>query len=268
MKNVITIALCFVLTACGVSEKDKKAVETIIHNTLIVEYAKAGINVDATNFTVNVNKLIAVDKEKEITEYKDWCYCAFSVNFKDGADNVFIKGDANFSEDAIKYSNVYNSDQLYIRVYDVTVSDDHLYGKKLLNSKYTINYFMGKTWNDLEREVTARVDIATYEILLVKGTDPTNYHVVIKNSKPTEEAVFEFAKAFKEEKSKTAACNIHVYDSKAIVPLLEKYPLKGDEYVLLADHYVGLYDFSGMEWWYPLQDSQYKDYGGKNWKKD
>ena len=75
------------------------------------------------------------------------------------------------------------------------------------------------------------------------------------------------ANYIKREKSPQENCNINIYDSKDIVHLIEKYPIKGQEYVDVADHYVYMLTFDGMGWYYPLKDALYIEYGGKKPKQ-
>ncbi|MEJ7766483.1 MAG: hypothetical protein WKF89_01640 [Chitinophagaceae bacterium] len=65
-------------------------------------------------------------------------------------------------------------------------------------------------------------------------------------------------------------CHVHVYDSKSILPLVDIYPLTGKEYIKLSDHFVSISTFDAPEVrdWYPYHDFKYKEYGGKNWKKE
>lgn len=107
-----------------------------------------------------------------------------------------------------------------------------------------------------------------YEIL---GTDHNNavenFYVYFKNISVNKDSIQDFATSFKREHS-NKQCNIYIIDNKSIYPLVKKYPLKGSEYIKVADHFVALYDFSNDISLYPLQDIYYKNQGGKNWKKD
>jgi hypothetical protein len=107
-----------------------------------------------------------------------------------------------------------------------------------------------------------------YQILYSKtqGT-VTNYRVLVLWKNFNETKLNKLAKAIKEEKSPYSKCSISIYDSKDIVPLIEKYPIVGQEYVKLADHFVFELMFDGMTLYYPLKDSQYRIYGGTNPRK-
>lgn len=114
-----------------------------------------------------------------------------------------------------------------------------------------------------------RLDTSLYEIMK-KETRPTveNFHVLIKFSDFDENKIAEFIKQFRDEFC-TIQCNIYVYDSKSIQDIIDKYPLEGEEYILMADHFVAMSSFEIPDEidWYPFQDIQYKNYGGNNWKK-
>lgn len=64
-------------------------------------------------------------------------------------------------------------------------------------------------------------------------------------------------------------CNVVIYDTKLIEPLIDVYPLDKKQYLEMADHLISFSTFDAVEVksWYPFQDFQYKEYGGKNWKK-
>lgn len=109
-----------------------------------------------------------------------------------------------------------------------------------------------------------------YEIIKTDHTSTVqNFHVLIKQKGFDKESVFLFVKRFRNEHC-TMNCNVLVYDSKSILPLIDKNQLVGKDYINLADHFISMssFDAANVKSWYPFQDSQYKDYGGKNWKKE
>lgn len=113
------------------------------------------------------------------------------------------------------------------------------------------------------------LDANSYEIL---GTDHNNavenYYILVKNISTDKDSLQIFVDKFRQENCK-GQCNISIVDSKDIYPLIRKYPLQGKEYIKVADHFVAMSDFSVNDvWMYPYQDIQYKEYGGKNWKKE
>ncbi|MCW0482871.1 hypothetical protein [Gaoshiqia sediminis] len=131
----------------------------------------------------------------------------------------------------------------------------------------TRNIIMGK--NDENKELE-KLDTNSYEILMTEHNAAVeNFHVLIKFSDFDKDKIFDFVKKFRNENC-TRNCNIMVYDTKSILPLIDKYPLQGKEYIELADHFVAMssFDAPNLKSWYPYQDFQYKEYGGKNWKKE
>lgn len=125
-----------------------------------------------------------------------------------------------------------------------------------------------------DRDVSAGVvdrDLPEDSEILDFKKDPSfeNYHVLYKRRDISKESIEAFVTAFRVLVCDDP-CNIFVYDDKLVVPLLNKYPLEKEEYLLLADHLVGdsTFDTPGYVSWYPYQDWKYRDYGGKNWKKD
>ncbi len=89
-----------------------------------------------------------------------------------------------------------------------------------------------------------------------------NFRVLVLWKDFNEDKISKLANAIKAEKSPNSKCNISIYDSKDIVPLIEKYPLKGQEYINVADHFVYELTFDGMSLYYPFKDALYKEYGG------
>ena len=73
-----------------------------------------------------------------------------------------------------------------------------------------------------------------------------------------------------EKNFSTKDCNINLFDDKSVSSLIDKYPLSNSEYIKVADHFIALSSFETPNSfsWYPYQDFQYKEFGGKNWKKE
>lgn len=112
------------------------------------------------------------------------------------------------------------------------------------------------------------LDSNDYEILKTTiNSSVQNFHVLIKQKGFDKESVFQFIKRFRQEHC-TMNCNVFVYDTKSILPLIDKYPLEEKDYINLADHFISMstFDAVNLKSWYPYQDFQYRDYGGKNWK--
>jgi len=124
--------------------------------------------------------------------------------------------------------------------------------------------------NSYNEDMLENLDFKDYEIIKTgHNSNIHNFHVLIKQKEFNKETVFEFIKKFRKEHC-TSNCNVFVYDSKSISQLIDKYPLEGSDYINLADHFVSMSTFDAIELksWYPYQDFQYKEYGGKNWKKE
>jgi hypothetical protein len=129
--------------------------------------------------------------------------------------------------------------------------------------------FIIKDTSDREVKIE-NLDSNDYEIIkTTHNSSVQNFHLLIKQKKFDKESVFLFVKSFRQEHC-TMDCNVNVYDSKSILPLVGKYPLEGKEYISMADHFVSMstFDAVNIKSWYPFQDFKYKEYGGKNWKKE
>jgi hypothetical protein len=108
----------------------------------------------------------------------------------------------------------------------------------------------------------------TYQILGINHNDVVeNWYILIKNISIEENELKVFVKNFRDDYCKKPS-NINLIDNDKIYPLITKYPLVGDEYITVADHFVGyaIFDIDDV-WIYPYQDIKYKEYGGYNWKK-
>lgn len=102
-----------------------------------------------------------------------------------------------------------------------------------------------------------------YQILYKKNIGVTkNIRVLIL--KPfSKDQLAKLAKQIRNKEPYGDKCNVSIYDSKSIVPLIEKYPLSKQDYVKLADHFIYELYFDNTSVYYPLVDIQYKEYGGK-----
>ena len=104
-----------------------------------------------------------------------------------------------------------------------------------------------------------------YQILYSKKNGQvTNHHILTLWKDFDETKLEQLANCIKEGKFSSSSCNIYIYDSKDIINSIDKYPLKGKEYVNFADHFVFMLSFDGMTMYYPYKDVLYKEYGGKN----
>jgi hypothetical protein len=120
-----------------------------------------------------------------------------------------------------------------------------------------------------DKQPLAELDPSEYEIIKTRhNSNVQNFHVLIKRPKFDKDYLHQFTKQFR-AKECTMNCNINLYDTKSIVPLIGVYPLEQNQYIQFADHYLAMSSFDAVEVksWYPYQDFKYKEYGGKNWKK-
>lgn len=107
-----------------------------------------------------------------------------------------------------------------------------------------------------------------YEIIKInKSATLNNIYALVLADSCNEQRLDSLAKHIAQEKSPNIQCNVHIYDSKEIQHLMEKYPIEGQEYVDVADHFVYMLSFDGMGWYYPLKDALYIEYGGKHPKQ-
>ena len=146
------------------------------------------------------------------------------------------------------------------------VEPEHLSNTHIgwIPSKYVLNK------NSNENQYLGKFDENSFEIIKTEhNSSVQNFYILIKFKEFDRESIFEFTKKFR-SKYCEMDCNINIYDSKSIIPLLDKYPLEKKEYIKVADHFITMstFDASNVKSWYPYQDFQYKNYGGKNWKKE
>ena len=111
--------------------------------------------------------------------------------------------------------------------------------------------------------VSATLDTTKFEII-EKEVLPaiTNYYILYKKAL-NKDSVTKFIHDFR-------SVYINIIDTKKIYPLIKEYLLKGEKYIKVADHFIAQssFDCPSDVWWYPYQDIQYKEFGGKNWKKE
>lgn len=121
-----------------------------------------------------------------------------------------------------------------------------------------------------EQAKLEKLETSVYEIIKTKqNATVKNYYVLIKYSAFDKDKVREFIEKFRNEFCSNSS-NVYIYDTKSISSLIDKYPLEKKEYLLVADHFVAMSSFDAPSaiGWYPYQDFQYKEYGGKNWNKE
>lgn len=135
------------------------------------------------------------------------------------------------------------------------------------NNSYNLNRRMV---HENKRIISKKLDSAIYEILSTNHYPKTeNFNVLYKGIQFDEDSLNYFFESFRENFS-TKDCNINLIDDKSISKLIDKYPLSNSEYIKVADHFIALSSFETPNEfsWYPYQDFQYKEFGGKNWKKE
>jgi len=112
------------------------------------------------------------------------------------------------------------------------------------------------------------LDESKYEIIKTNhNSSIQNFYVLSKGLTLNENSLNKFFIAFR-KKHCNGNCNVDLFDTNTIAPLLGKYPLEDNEYIKFADAFVASSDFdSETAWLYPFQDMRYKELGGTNWKK-
>lgn len=121
-----------------------------------------------------------------------------------------------------------------------------------------------------KRIIQKKLEPQAYEILSTNHYPKAeNFNVFYKGEKNDEVSLNYFFDSFRENFA-TKDCNINLFDDKSIISLIDKYPLSKSEYINVADHFIASSSFEMPNdiSWYPYQDFQYKEYGGKNWKKE
>lgn len=122
---------------------------------------------------------------------------------------------------------------------------------------------------ETEEPTVEKLDTATYAIMATEHYPAAeNFYVLLKQSITHQDSLQKFVDKFRQEHC-LIKCNINLYDDASVQPYIKKYPMPDKEYLLVADHYVAVSDFSVKDvFLYPYQDLKYKELGGKNWKKE
>jgi len=89
------------------------------------------------------------------------------------------------------------------------------------------------------RNTSYRLDKSRYEIIKTKHNYPVveNFYVLIKKPFENKERMIEFVNKFKEEHS-TMKCNVGLFDSSNVIPVIDKYPLNKKEEELYNKHHI------------------------------
>lgn len=133
----------------------------------------------------------------------------------------------------------------------------------------TTSYGISEVSSIEEKSNLPSLETFKYEILGTNHTSAVeNYYVLIKKIPIIEDSLQVFVDAFRKEKC-NGSCNIFLLDNTKAYPTIKKYPLSKNEYLMVADRLVAISspDYTTVSL-YPYQDWQYRDYGGKNWKKE
>ena len=141
---------------------------------------------------------------------------------------------------------------------------------KVINPSWFSETHIGWVKNEIIKEKQEVICLfeenKDYQVLYSKKIGTlTNYNILLLRKELNEKELETLSKCIKKEKSPNSDCNISIYDDASIIPLIDKYPLNDKEYVKLADHFVYMLTFDGFTMmYYPLKDSQYEEYEGKN----
>ncbi len=118
------------------------------------------------------------------------------------------------------------------------------------------------------QEAIANLDSTKFEVLEEEFLPKVaNYYLLYKGV-TNKDSIIHFIQDFRNVHCTPS--NIYLYDTKEVYPLCKQYPLEGNDYIMVADHFISESSFDSPNeiWWYPYQDALYKKYGGKNWKKE
>lgn len=134
------------------------------------------------------------------------------------------------------------------------------------NNKQNAN--LNEQINKEYQEAVANLDSTKFEVLEEEFLPKVANYYLLYKGRINKDSISQFVQDFRNVHC--ASANIYLYDSKEIYPLCKQYPLEGNDYILVADHFISesSFDCPNEIWWYPFQDSLYKKYGGRNWKKE
>lgn len=109
----------------------------------------------------------------------------------------------------------------------------------------------------------------TYEVIKkTKNNVSENYHIYLNTSNLSKKDLEDFVYQYRREYC--SRCTINIYGNKSIENLIDIYPLEKNDYIKFADNFVlsSSFDSPDLIFYYPFQDSKYKEYGGKNLKEN
>jgi hypothetical protein len=243
-RNIIYLILGFLLNlSCSAPSKNDTQIENKIieEEKRIKKFGIKGEDIPIREEPSEKSKKIINQKATEAFNKTEYCVVDYSVKVE-----VLEERD-NWSK---------------IKVVDPNwLSDSHI---GWILSKYLVGS------DEKEKQSIGKLNPSEYEIIKTKHNEIVeNFHVYLKRKDFDKDYVYLFTKQFRIENC-NINCNINVYDSKEISSLVEIYPLTKTDYLKLADHFISMSTFDATEVkdWYPYQDYKYKEYGGKNWKKE
>lgn len=81
-----------------------------------------------------------------------------------------------------------------------------------------------------------------------------NYHILY-NGEKCEETIKAFIFGFREKYCLQKKSNIYLYDSEVVKDLIDIYPLEGDNFELVAKHFIAQSSFDALDyvWMYPYK---------------
>ncbi|PRY03626.1 hypothetical protein CLV24_1402 [Pontibacter ummariensis] len=104
-----------------------------------------------------------------------------------------------------------------------------------------------------KKKAGSTLDPKGHEVLATKHNAMVeNFYILVKSPAVDSVALSTFVKKFRKENCDK--CNIKLYDDPCVIPLMLQYPLKKEEYELLADHFVASSTFdSNAVYLFPLK---------------
>lgn len=241
-----------------VSKLKEKNLATLTVNELIVDYQPHPATLTYKDIGSNslLQKLYATKSLK--WKYEEEIRLVFDTSsFKDYHPSALtgIYFGLNFTS-AQKQKLINSLDNRDVKFYEVYRDNNSYELKRKLVHQNT-------------RIILKKINYNDFELLKTNHTlQIENFDVLYKGEKKDDESINYFFESFKENFT-TKDSNISLFDDKSVYPLLNKCPLSDDEYIRLADHFIAMssYYMPGFTW-YPYQDSQYEERGGRNWKEE
>jgi len=243
IKAIILISI-FVLLITSCSKKEIKIENTIVNTTLVEKSIEESI----------VGKVLGLT-EDEIILYD-------APNDK---ANKIINRKATAALGTTEYISVDTSCKVKV----IELQSDWV-KVQVVDPEWLKESHIGWTKNIFLEGFTPKMVIAndSYKIVKkVKNSSVENVYVVYtKNDINPKIARAVIAKI----RESITNANIYVFDDEKIISTFDIYPLSKEEYLKVADRFICMSSFDAplAVAYYPYQDFQYKEYGGKNWKTE